>query len=260
MAELTRITIYPIKALDGVDVDAATILAGGALTGDREFALVDEQGKFVNGKRNARVHRLRSRIDPIARLLQFQPQDTTAIQSFHLDRDRAALATWLSQYFGFPIQLHQNLHTGFPDDTASPGPTAISLSTYETIATWFPGLSLDSIRRRFRTNLEISGVPPFWEDRLFEATDRGVQFQIGSVQLVGINPCQRCVVPTRDPLTGEATPRFQKQFVAKRKQTLPPWAATGPFNHFYRLSVNTRIPESEVGKQLRVGDRVTVNE
>ena len=260
MAELTRITIYPIKALDGLDVAEATILPGGSLAGDREFALFDEQGKFVNGKRNAKVHQVRSRVNLTERTIQIQQQDTTTLQTFHLDRDRAALTAWLSQHFGFPLQLRQNLHTGFPDDTASPGPTAISLGTYETIATWFPDLGLESIRLRFRANLEISGVPPFWEDRLFTATDEGVSFQIGSVQLVGINPCQRCIVPARDPLTGEAMPQFQKQFISKRKQTLPSWVAVERFNHFYRLSINTRILESEAGKQLRVGDRVVVKE
>ena len=260
MAELTKITIYPIKALDGLDVAEATILPGGALAGDREFALFDERGKFVNGKRNVQVHRLRSRFNLAERTLQLQQQDTTTSQTFHLDREQAALTAWLSQYFGFPVQLRQNLHTGFPDDTDSPGPTAISLGTYETVATWFADLSLASIRRRFRANLEISGVPPFWEDRLFAATDEGVPFQIGSVQLVGMNPCQRCIVPARDPFTGEAIPQFQKQFITKRKQTLPSWAAAEQFNHFYRLSINTQIPASEAGKQFRVGDRVVVNE
>ena len=62
MPYLARILIYPIKSLDGVAVTQATVLKSGALQSDREFAIVDEHGRFVNGKRNAKVHGLRSQI------------------------------------------------------------------------------------------------------------------------------------------------------------------------------------------------------
>ena len=83
-----------------------------------------------------------------------------------------------------------------------------------------------------------------------------VPFRIGGVTIHGVNPCQRCVVPPRDPETGEAIPDFSPIFRTKREETLPAWAARSRFNHFYRLAVNTRVPESEVGKVLRVGDEV----
>jgi hypothetical protein len=114
------------------------------------------------------------------------------------------------------------------------------------------------MRERLRANVEIADVPAFWEDQLFAEAGTIVQFQIGSIQFEGINPCQRCVVPTRDAVTGKAYPNFQKIFVAKRQETLPAWVASSRFNHFFRLSVNTRIPESEAGKILQVGDEVKV--
>ncbi|MCU0547170.1 MAG: MOSC domain-containing protein [Oscillatoriaceae cyanobacterium Prado104] len=111
----------------------------------------------------------------------------------------------------------------------SPGPTIISTSTLEAIASWYPGLDLEEIRLRFRSNIEISGVPAFWEDRLFAAAQEIVNFQIGNVQFMGINPCQRCVVITRDSQTGEAYPNFQKTFVAQRRTTLPAWVDRSRF-------------------------------
>ena len=78
-------------------------------------------------------------------------------------------------------------------------------------------------------------------------------FRVGDVQMEGINPCQRCVVPTRDPETGEVDDRFQKIFIQKRQATLPEWVERSRFNHFYRLAVNTRIPTSEAGKLLALG-------
>ncbi|MGH8524778.1 MAG: MOSC N-terminal beta barrel domain-containing protein, partial [Gammaproteobacteria bacterium] len=63
MACIQRITLYPIKALDGVSVAQTRIAPGGSLEHDRAFAVVDAQGKFVNGKRLAEVHRLRAHFD-----------------------------------------------------------------------------------------------------------------------------------------------------------------------------------------------------
>ena len=256
MAFLAGITIYPIKSLDGMVVTQATVLKSGALQYDREFAIFDQQGRFVNGKRNAKVHLLRSSFELNARTVSLQVQGTEQKQVFHLDQERAELEAWLSNYFGFDVQLRQNLLTGFPDDTNAPGPTVISTGTIEEVASWFPGVSVDEMRVRLRANLEINGVPPFWEDQLFTEAGHGVQFQIGGVLFEGINPCQRCVVPTRNSKTAEVTANFQKIFVAKRKETLPAWANVNSFNHFFRLSVNTKVP-SEAGV-LRLGYTVNI--
>lgn len=256
MPYLASIFIYPIKSLDPVAVNQATVLASGAIQQDRELAIVDAQGRFVNGKRNAKVHGLRSQWDTAAKTISLQVQDTQHKRVFHLEQDRTELESWLSDYFGFAVQLARNSLTGFPDDTIASGPTVISTSTLEAIASWFPGISLEEMRLRLRTNLEIGGVPPFWEDRLFADADEVVQFQIGEVVFEGINPCQRCIVPTRNPLTGEAYPQFQKIFLEMREKTLPSWTTRSRFNHFYRLSVNTHIPETEAGKILNIGDEI----
>jgi uncharacterized protein len=264
MIELNRILLYPIKSLDGVEVSQATLLASGALRGDREFAIVDAQGKVVNGKRTAAVHPLR------AQFTGFLPSELNANrtvtlsapsqhpQTFDLEGDRTPLSAWLSQYFGFSVQVLQNRKTGFPDDTDSPAATVIGTATIETVAHWFPSLSPAELRRRLRTNLELTTPAPFWEDRLFSTADAPLPFQLGAIQFLGVNPCQRCIVPTRDAETGAATPQFQKIFLAQRRATLPDWAEASRFNHYYRLAVNTRCPPSEVGKKLQVGDRLTL--
>lgn len=256
MPYLAKILIFPIKSLDGVEVTQASLWDGGALAHDREFAIVDQHGKFVNGKRTHKVHLLRSKFNLAARTVTLSIQDETEQQTFHLDDDRADLAKWLSHYFGYPVTLQQNQHMGFPDDTDASGPTLVSTATLKTIAAWFPGLTLDEVRWRFRTNLEIEDAPAFWEDQLFGEADQLIPFQIGAVQLFGSNPCQRCIVPTRDPLTGKPYPNFQKAFIAHRRATLPSWASPSRFNHFYRLTLNTKVPASEAGKTLRVGDTV----
>ena len=114
-------------------------------------------------------------------------------------------------------------------------------------------------RVRFRANLEIGGVPPFWEDRLYAEKPNRVHFRIGDDEFHGNNPCRRCAVPPRDPFTGESAPgNFKTLFLKMREETLPPWAERSRFDHFYRLSVNTLVPPTEAGKILRVGDEIRV--
>jgi len=122
--------------------------------------------------------------------------------------------------------------------------------------TWFPRLTVAEVRVRLRANLEIGGVGPFWDDRLYGEQGQVVRFQVGSVIFEGVNPCQRCVVPTRDPATAEAIAGFQKTLAERRRATLPAWAAISRFNHFYRLAVNTRLASGQQGGHIKVGDEV----
>lgn len=254
---VSSITIYPVKSLDGVNVPHRSLLNQAGLVGDRTFAIVDSEGQFVNGKRNAKIHQIRSTFDLGAWTISISVHGHEATETFYLEGDRSALEQWLSDYFDQPVQLIQKAE-GFPDDTASPGPTIISTSTLEAIAAWYPGLSVDDIRRRFRSNIEVSGVPTFWEDQLFTDSDAGVEFQIGDACLIGVNPCQRCVVVTRDPDTGESFSEFQKIFVGNRKETLPDWAERSRFNHFFRVAINTRISRSTPALEIKVGDRLSL--
>ncbi|MFQ3613623.1 MAG: MOSC N-terminal beta barrel domain-containing protein [Cyanobacteriota bacterium] len=256
MPDVAELTLYPIKSLDGVSLPEVSLTAAGALLGDRRYMLVDAQGRRVNGKRYAQIHRLRAQFDPGLRLVQLWGDGQAA--QFDLQQERDPLQTWLSNWLGFPVQVLEAPITGFPDDPYASGPTLISTSTLEVVANWFPGLTPEELRQRFRMNVEVSECPPFWEDHLFAEAEQGVRFRIGEVELLGINPCARCVVPSRDPITGASYLGFQKHFVAQRQKTLPPWAEVSRFDHFYRLGVNTWIPRTEAGKQLKVGDPVEV--
>jgi uncharacterized protein YcbX len=256
MPFLARISLYPVKSLDPITVPDAAVVATGALEHDREFALFDDDGKFLNGKRTPLVHGLRAAVDYATGGLCLEVRRTGQARQFHLPDDQAAVDGWLGAYFGRAVTLRRDTGGGFPDDKNALGPTVISTGTLEAVASWFPGLSVESARVRFRANLEIGGVPAFWEDRLFGDAETVVPFRIGGVTFHGINPCQRCVVPPRDPDTGEAIPEFSQIFRERREATLPEWANRSRFNHFYRLAVNTRAPASEAGKILRAGDEV----
>lgn len=264
--QLTGIRLHPIKSLDAVSVSEARIGPGGGLELDRAWALYSVDGRWVNGKRTPAMHLIRAAYAPdIGSVTLSVPGDRRKIpaRTFPFPGGPADAAEWFSVYFEQQI-LVRYAPEGFPDDTVANGPTIISTASLQRVAEWFPGMSVEQARERFRTTLEIGanhavasngGLPAFWEDRLFGAEERSMlRFRIGDVHFEGSNPCARCPVPSRDAQTAEEIPGFQKRFSELRRAQLPPWAPAERFDHFYRLAVNTRVASTEAGKVLRVGD------
>jgi uncharacterized protein YcbX len=285
---LAGIRLHPIKSLDHVDVTEARIGPNGGLELDRAWALYTVDGQWVRGKRTAAIHLIRAAFAPdVSAVTLSVPGDRRKIptRTFAFPGETESASEWFSVYFEQQI-IVRYARGGFPDDDLAAGPTIISTATLQAVSEWFPGLTFDEARRRFRTTLEIAagqfsptqnGLPPFWEDRLFAEDERNVvRFRIGEVAFEGSNPCARCVVPSRDTQTGvahfgaatnpasaaavpaESAASFQKRFTESRRAHLPPWAPAARFDHFYRLAVNTRVASTEAGKLLRLGDPLTL--
>ena len=259
MPHIAKICVYPIKSLDGVEVRKAKVLQSGALEYDRQFAIFDEQDKFVNAKRYAKIHLLRSKFDLEHNIVSLKIQGNEIEKTFNIKSETSHLEAWLSEFFGFTVKLKENLTTGFPDDTVSPGPTIVSTATLKEVASWYSDLTENDIRRRMRTTIEIDGVPAFWEDKLFSESGRVIDFKIGNLRFLGVNPCQRCIVPTRNAVTAEVLSDFQKIFISKRRETLPEWVNKSRFNHYYKLTVNTQFANQGTGnKIIKFGDEISL--
>lgn len=194
MTFLDRITVFPIKSLDGVVVDEARVLPSAGLEHDRRWQLVDMEGRVVNAKRTPLLHAIRARfqIDGLiaadgdrvplnagnAVELAIDPASLAAGAAPGIER-LAALApatfplvagsdgpcSWLSEALGQDVFLVERPNGGFPDDRDAPGPTLIATATLVEVARWF-GLDLDECRLRFRVNLQVGGCDAFWEDTL----------------------------------------------------------------------------------------------
>jgi len=184
MPVLDRITIYPVKSLDGVERATASVLPCGALENDRRWRLVDMERRVVSAKRIPLVQAIRATflwsaeggeqeielaVDPTAikcaspplqaRLRQLEPA------TFPLLPGPQGPCAWLSEALGLEVLLEERSDGGFPDDRDAPGATLIATATLETVGRWF-GLSREESRRRFRANLEAGGCDAFWEDTL----------------------------------------------------------------------------------------------
>ncbi|WP_276272839.1 MOSC domain-containing protein [Haloarcula litorea] len=258
MAHVERLTVYPVKALDGVDRERARVLPGGTLAHDREFALFDADGDVVNGKRTARVHDVETDYDPGERTLRAAAPDHGTEQfALGTEAGRTAAAEWFGEVFDAEVELRRDTDLGYVDRREM-GPSVVSTATVAELAGWFEELTVDGARRRLRANVEVGGVPAFWEDR-FVGEDAPA-FEAGGVRIEGVTPCGRCVVPERDPDTGDPTPEFRQRFLERREATFPEWADAEAFDHYFTLMLIARVPERDRGATLAVGDEVTVVE
>jgi uncharacterized protein YcbX len=246
--------IHPVKALDGTSVEAAEITPGGTLAGDREYALFGPEDKPINGKRTPLVHRLDADFDRVTAALTVDAGNGP--ETFHLEDDagRASAETWFTEYFGVETTVRRAEGAGFVD-RRSAGPSVISTATIGEVASWFEALTEKGVRRRLRANVEIGGVPAFWEDRF--AGENAPTFEAGGVTIRGVTPCGRCIVPARDPDTGEEIEGFRERFIERRKATFPEFADPEAFDHYFTLMLIASVPEADRGTTLRVGDDVS---
>jgi len=252
MAQVEHLRVYPVKGLDGVALDSAAIRPGGTLAHDREYAIFDADGEVINGKRTARIHELATDFDPETDVLTVETPPGEC-RSFDLEADRASAETFFGEWFDVDVTIRRDESVGHVD-RPDMGPSVVSTATLRTVASWFDNLTVAGVRRRLRANVEVSGVPAFWEDRFVgEGTPT---FEAGGLRFEGVTPCGRCVVPTRDPDTGEPLPEFRQRFLEKREETFPKWADDDAFDHYYSLMLIARIPEADRGQSLRVGDEV----
>lgn len=255
MIKLSRITVYPIKSLDGIELDQCRVLSSGALEHDRRFALVDDTGKFVNAKRFPAIQTIRAEFELDRQVVTLSAPEREAC-AFNLEDPGPVLAAWVSSVVETDCELIEDPSGGFPDDTEATGPTVVSTGTLETIASWYQGLTAGEVRRRLRANLELNAPEPMWEDQLVGPDGLPGRFHIAEVEWLATGVCQRCPVPARDSYTGLADAGFQKSFAKQREATLPATSPPALFDHFYRVAINTAVIEGFEGGEVRVGDEL----
>lgn len=250
---IVSIRLYPIKSLDPVEVQSAQIGVGGNLFGDRRFALFDQYGGLVNGKREPRLQKIRSRYDITSDRLRLDEG-----KWFDLQSDRSDLETILSDMIGYRIKIKEDNSGALLDDPTGSHMTMVSTATLLQVCKWFGWKDMEEARLRFRANIEINGVPAFWEDTLFLPGKQPVACMIGEVKAAGKKPCPRCPVPARDPYTGEPDIGFQKRFEQLRREYLPSWSSLDSYPHGYHLATTLVINSGQEGKYIRYGDEVSL--
>lgn len=226
-ARIASLHVYPVKGCRGVGVTRADVATTGLATqsvGDREWMVVDDDGRFLTQRELPRLALVAVEVTPQALRLcapHMRPLDVpldgggasrevVVWRSSVLGSDSGdAAAKWLSNWLAHDVRLvrfdrarrrecnrdyagDSGAHTMFADGYPVLVANAASLAEVnERLAgRGHAALSMN----RFRPNVVLDGLPPFDEDHIDT-------IGIGGVVLRLVKPCTRCQVTTTDQAT-----------------------------------------------------------
>ena len=253
---VSRLQIFPVKFLEGLQVEQAEVGIHG-LKWDRHFAIVAKDGQLISGKRNPEVNRLSVSYDLSASSITLCKRDQDEKHTFSLEVGNRELDQFLSDYFRTMVSLQSDIEGGFQDI-----PRIGSLSIYgeaslRALQADLGRHDLDELRRRFRSNLEITSTDPYWEDQLYVRPGFGLRCMLGDVKAIGVAPRVRCPVPPRDSRTSEVDAHFVEDHIAHRnKYGKDGLLAYGKSTYYFAVDVFLAKPEA--GKHIRKGDSITL--
>jgi uncharacterized protein YcbX len=216
---LSELWIYPVKGCRGSSLVHAR-LGWTGLAGDREFMVVDADGRFLSQRTHPRLALVAPRLEddrlvltaPGLADLEVSPDALEPRTPVTVWRDTveavsagARARTWLEAWLGVPCDLVRMA----PGACRPVDPRYADPDDEVSFADGFPVLlisqgSLDELNRRleeplqmdrFRPNLVVDGCPPF-------AEDEWSAIEAGDVRLRVAKPCARCIVTTIDQTTG----------------------------------------------------------
>jgi len=279
MPHVARITLRPVKGLDGVEVVSARVLPSGALEGDRRWRLVDADGEGIDERRHPALHSVRADfdLDAGAVVLRIDPAagGGPAADRLPLVPGPSGPCPWLAEVLGREVFLQERPATGFPDIADAPGPVVAASASLESVATWF-GLPVDDVRRRARIGVELADCDAFWEDTLacparavpppslgatldLPADPWGaapppepVWFAVGTARWGAVAVRGLDAVAARDPATGAIREGFREVFEAWRRRRLRRDVDASAWDGPYRLGVTT-VGDGH-GGEMAVGD------
>jgi uncharacterized protein YcbX len=235
VVQVSGLFVYPVKSCRGIALDEVKVVARG-FRHDREWTVVDGDGRFVSQRTNPALARVAVQIsdrtlvittDGMPRLEVALSRARGPIREVTIWGDVCAArsagrraAGWFSDFLGSAVDLVR-----MPPSTVRPVDLEYAGPGHQVgFADGFPLLlisegSLAELNRRlevpvpmdrFRPNIVVAGCAPHAEDRWRRLT-------VGSVSLRVVKPCARCVVTTTDQRTGERFPEPLRTLARYRK-------------------------------------------
>jgi uncharacterized protein YcbX len=211
---VSQLAIVPVKGMRLQRSDQIQ-LGHDAVMGDREFFVVDDEGKLLQTARNPGLLRIEPSWEPARNLLALRFPDgsvvqgeprpgTAAVTRMYDGREipgwviPGPLSDALSGYLGRAVHLFKRAagHLGSDDAPV----TLMSEASLHALAAEFSGTDPDP--RRFRMNITVTGVDP-WAEHSWG----GQQVTIAGITLRVLEPVPRCVVTTRNPESGATDAR-----------------------------------------------------
>jgi uncharacterized protein len=221
--QLSGLFVYPIKACAGIALEAAEVVERG-LADDRRYMLVDRTGTFVTQREVPRLCLVKTALEREQLLVSALGKASLVLPrrpppGIELERHVYQVwddfgnalrhpegSRWFSEFLNDEVNLvympdserrRVNPKRARPDDIVSfADGYPLLLISEASLADLNQRLAEPVEMRRFRPNLVITGCEPYAEDGFTE-------LQIGGLAFRGVKRCERCVVTTVNPETGE---------------------------------------------------------
>lgn len=221
--QVSALYLHPVKSLRGIRVERAELDARG-LRGDRRWMVVDPEGGFLTQREHPRLALVHTALTDghiqltapgmapltLPRVWDGPRQPVTVWRSTVPAAAHPAGGGWLSDFLGRRcrlVHMPPDVHRAMNPDHARPEERVSFADGYPLLIT--SQASLDALNQRlvqrgaapvtmerFRPNVVVTGCAPFAEDALQRVAIGGVSFR-------GPKLCERCVVTTIDPETGQ---------------------------------------------------------
>ena len=239
------IAIAPVKSMALVFLDWAELGLDG-IPGDRAFAVIDEHGRLVNGKRAGSLATVRVEHDasdgtlalhfPDGSDASARPSIGEPVEAIFFGEPRAARSLggpWsaaLASWSGQPLRLVA-MDRGEGSDRG-PSATLLSTAALTDLAT-AGGADKPLDRRRFRMTFGIDGLPAYAEDGWI-----GRDVRIGAAVVRVAGNVGRCAVTTHDPDAGR--PSFDTLRILNHHRGHVPTSEPLPFGVWTEVVVPGR--------------------
>lgn len=242
---ITDLFIYPVKSLRGIRVERALLDVCG-LENDRRWMIIDHDNKFVSQRRlpalatlqtelSADQLRIKSSHSECVIHREFSGEATLLTATIWADSvqvvdEGESVSRWLTDALdsSTPLRLVRLAHIPRPMSK----PQYLGTNTHTVFADMAPLLvvnqaSLDQLNsalsakgeapvpmNRFRPNIVIQGLEAFGEHKLAGISN-------GELKIHFAYPCERCVMPSIDQITGHKHPQLEPYGTLKEINSMP---------------------------------------
>lgn len=273
-AEVSALTVYPVKSMKGISLNSALLEAAG-LAGDRRFMVVGSDGRFITQRDMPALALIHTELLAGGISLSREghgsivlPLERTGGEIVEtrvwgdscrtIDQGRD-IARWLSAAVdsaetlrivrmaaGFtrpqtrPERLGERTHTHFAD--SAPLLVANEASLEALNRALLRNGEAPVPMNRFRPNITVRGLDAFREHRLATLLGPGYRLQL-------CHPCQRCKVTTIDQDSAQVHPHWQPYKTLAELNPMPGTKQAPAFGH------NAIIDEG-LGARISLGDPV----